>query len=159
LRDNLFDKVIISDASCIIALTNIDKLEILKKLFKEIIVTPEVAAEYKKPLPDWIVKKDVKNKDLINEIKKQGLHTGESSSIALSMETKNSLLILDDDSARKFALKNGVSITGTLGIVSRAYDSGYIDSYEKVCADLQKINFRFSQKIQNEAAPAGGIHR
>jgi predicted nucleic acid-binding protein len=84
------------------------------------------------------------------KIIRDGLDDGESSSIALAMETKNSLLIIDEDRARKYALNKGLPITGTLSIIGNAYDRGFIDSYKDVCDDLQKVNFRFSQKIQNE---------
>ena len=150
MQNDAFDKAIISDASCLIALTNINRLEILKQLFKEIIITPEVASEYKLPLPKWIVTKNVLNKNMIAEIRKNRLGIGESSSIALAMENKNSVLILDDDEARSFARKNGLAITGTLSVIGNACDLGYIESYEAVCDDLRKVNFRFSKKVQEE---------
>ena len=150
MQKNVYDKAIISDASCLIALTNINRLEILKQLFKEIIITPEVASEYKLSLPKWILIKDVLNKNMIAEIRKNKLGIGESSSIALAMENKNSVLILDDDQARNFVRKNGLVITGTLSIIRNACDLGYIESYEAVCDDLRKANFRFSKKVQEE---------
>jgi len=150
LQGNLLDKAIISDTSCLIALTNINKLEILHQLYKEIIITPEVAREYKQPLPGWIIKKTVKDIGLIAEIQKNDLDIGESSAIALAMETKNSVLILDEDRARNFALKKGLTIIGTITIIGNACDKGYIDSYEKTCEALRKVNFRFTQKIQDE---------
>ena len=152
MQANSSDSAIISDTSCLIALTKINRLEILQKLYKEIIVTTEIATEYQKPLPEWIIKRDVQDKKLIAEIQRKGLDIGESSVIALAMETKNPLLILDDNAARKFALKMGLAITGTLGVISRACDYGFIESYEDACNDLRKIdNFRFSKKIQDEA--------
>ena len=150
MQSNLYDKAIISDTSCLIALTNINRLDILKRLFNEVIITPEVAAEYGQALPDWILIEDVKNKDIIAEARKNNLDIGESSSIALAMETKNALLILDDDRARNFARKNGLAITGTLTIIGNACDFGYIESYEAVCEDLRRVNFRFNFKIQEE---------
>ena len=93
---------------------------------------------------------NVKNKDMIAEILKNNLGIGESSSIALAKETKNALLILDDDRARKFALKTGLAISGTLTIIGSACDLGYIDSYEDVCNELRQVNFRFNNKVQEE---------
>ncbi|HZJ18758.1 MAG TPA: hypothetical protein VFD35_00195 [Pricia sp.] len=59
------ETVIIADASCIIALKNIDELFLLQKVFKEISVTPEVANEYGESLPDWIrIKKVVDEKKI-----------------------------------------------------------------------------------------------
>jgi len=152
LRNNLFDKAIISDASCLIGLTNINKLQILKLLFSQIIITPEVEKEYKLPLPAWITVKDAKDKGMIAEARKNKLDLGESSSIALAIETENSVLILDDDKARSFARNKGVAITGTLTIIGHACDLGYIDSYEEACHSLKKVNFRISQKVQDEVA-------
>jgi len=149
LPDKPYDKAIISDSSCLIALANIDRLDILKQLYKEIIITPEVAAEYKKPLPEWIVKKTVKDRNLISEIEKNNLHIGESSAIALAMETENSVLILDENRARNYALKKGLTIIGTLTIIGNACDKGYIENYEAVCEDLRKNNFWFTKKIQD----------
>jgi predicted nucleic acid-binding protein len=49
-----YDKIVIADTSCLIAFTNINRLNILQSLCPSIITTPEVAAEYKSPLPQWI---------------------------------------------------------------------------------------------------------
>jgi predicted nucleic acid-binding protein len=48
------NKIIISDTSCLIALSNIGQLSILKDLFKEIIITEEVKDEFGDKLPIWI---------------------------------------------------------------------------------------------------------
>jgi predicted nucleic acid-binding protein len=45
---------VISNTSCLIALTNIRRLEILQKRYGHIIITPEVAQEFGESLPDWI---------------------------------------------------------------------------------------------------------
>ena len=150
MQNNLRDKAIISDTSCLIALTNINKLDILKQLYDEIIITPEVAAEYEQALPEWIIAQDVKNKDAVAEILKINLGIGESSSIALAMETRNAVLILDDERARNYARKKGLPIIGTLTIIGRACDLGYIESYEEACEELRKVNFRFSSQLQEE---------
>ena len=49
------DKVIISDTSCLIALSKIEKLDLLKDLYLEIIITSEVYREFGGSLPDWII--------------------------------------------------------------------------------------------------------
>ena|GEM_PF-133765 len=159
MQNSSFDRAIISDTSCLIALTDIGYLDVLKHLYKEIIITPEVATEYKKSLPDWMIIKEVKNKTKMNEIResKPILGIGESSSIALALEIKDSSLILDDEEARKYALKLGLTIIGTVSVVGNACDRGYIKSYEKACEDLRKVNFRFSKKIQEEVKKS--MHR
>ena len=51
-------KVIISDTSCLILLDKIGELNLLNKLFGLIIVTQEIAQEFKKELPDWFTFKN-----------------------------------------------------------------------------------------------------
>lgn len=46
--------VIIADTSCLILLDNIGELELLKQLYQRITITPEIAEEFEKKLPDWI---------------------------------------------------------------------------------------------------------
>jgi predicted nucleic acid-binding protein len=143
------NNAVISDTSCLISLTNIKKLDVLKQLYAKIFVTPEVAMEYKEQLPDWIKIKEVQDKQKIVKLISDNLDLGESSAIVLAMEMENSIVILDDKNAREYAVKNGLTITGTLGILSAAYDLGYIQSYEKACEDLRSVNFRFSKQLQN----------
>ncbi len=45
-------KAIISDTSCFIVLTKINELEILHRLYGQIITTFDIATEFGKPLPD-----------------------------------------------------------------------------------------------------------
>ena len=47
-------QIIISDTSCLIALTNIGLLGVLQNLYETVLATPEVAGEYGEPLPEWI---------------------------------------------------------------------------------------------------------
>ena len=47
-------KVIITDTSVLILFQKISRLDLLHKIYKEIITTPEVAAEYGDELPIWI---------------------------------------------------------------------------------------------------------
>lgn len=47
-------EIIIADTSCLIVLSNINELDILRRLYSEITITPEVASEYIHELPGWI---------------------------------------------------------------------------------------------------------
>jgi predicted nucleic acid-binding protein len=39
-------KIIISDTSSLIALTNIGELELLKKVYEEVVITPEIGQRF-----------------------------------------------------------------------------------------------------------------
>jgi predicted nucleic acid-binding protein len=103
---DFYDKIVISDTSCFIAFTNINRMHLLQSLCPSIITTPEVAAEYKSPLPQWVKINAVKDIAKIKSINTL-LGLGESSAIALALETENALVILDDKKARSYAKNVG----------------------------------------------------
>lgn len=142
-------KVIISDASCLIALENIDQLGILKKLYGQIVTTQTVATEFGNQLPDWI---QIQNPDdlLLVEGLEVSLDKGEASAIALAIEVKNCTLIVDDLAARKFAAQLKIEITGTLGILVKAQKSGVLPALRPVMEQLKAVNFRISEKVEQE---------
>lgn len=53
---------------------------------------------------------------------------GESSAIALALETPGSTVILDDYKARKIADQLGINFTGTIGVIIKAKLKGIIPS-------------------------------
>jgi predicted nucleic acid-binding protein len=109
-------------------------------------ITPEVAAEYGETLPDWIQVIPVKDALMIQAIHNV-LDLGESTAIALALETQNSLLILDDEKARRFAKNIGLTMTGTLGLLITAYKAGILPDFNTVIADLRKHKFRIPTNI------------
>ena len=135
------DKVIISDTACLIGLTNIGQLNILREMYGSIIVTPEVMKEYGAPLPEWIVVQEVSDSKRIAVFDKF-IGQGESTAIALAVETEKSLLIIDDKRARQFALGLGLEIIGTLGFLIQAYENGIIRDIDPIIASLREIGFR-----------------
>ncbi len=105
-------QVIISDTSCLIVLSNIGELDLLHRLYGQVATTPDVASEYGEELPDWVMLipvQDISRQQLIE----MQLDKGESSAIALALEIPDSLIILDDYKARKFAQRLGLTVTGT----------------------------------------------
>ena len=135
------DKIIISDTSCLIAFANIGCFDVLHNLCHSIITTPEVAVEYIDPLPEWIQIVEVKDAFKIKSINAV-LGLGESSAIALALETENAVVILDDKKARHYAENIGLDIIGLLGLLIRAYDKGLIEDISATINSLRAIGFR-----------------
>jgi predicted nucleic acid-binding protein len=133
--------VIISDTSCLIGLTNIGLLAVLRELYNSILITPEVAEEFSEPLPDWIQITPVVNVQKTEEFL-ETLDIGESSSIALAAETANSLLIIDEAKGRRFASSLGIDIIRTLGLLIDAYQVGFISDYKSILNNLRNCGFR-----------------
>jgi predicted nucleic acid-binding protein len=134
-------EVIISDTSCLIGLSNINRLEILHDLFGTVFITPEVKQEYNGTLPEWIVVRPVKDQDRIKFFN-NFLHLGESSALALAEETNNPRLILDDFAAREYATQLKLAIIGTLGLLIRAYKANILPDLTTAVKELRSVNFR-----------------
>ena len=137
------DKIVITDASCFITLDKLDGMYLLNALYKEVITTPEIAAEYRKRLPDWVDVKAVLNRDLLYNYS-EIVDIGEASAMALASEIHTDLLIIDDAAARRFAKKLGLNITGTVGVILSAKLNGIIPFVEPFITKLQQTNFRIS---------------
>jgi predicted nucleic acid-binding protein len=140
-------EIIIADASCLIVLQNIQELSILRKLFGEVFITQEVEKEFGFDLPEWIKVKTVQNKTQQNALKLI-LDEGEASSIALSLETKDSLLIIDEKKGRRIAQELNLKIIGTLGIILRAKEKGLVNSIENVLEKLENAEFWISPNLK-----------
>ena len=109
-------------------------------------VTPEIVAEFGKPLPAWINVKEVKNgtlKQTLNQI----LGAGESSAISLYFEIDDALVAVDDLKARKVAKSLNLNITGSLGILVKAKETGHIDKLKPILEEVERTDFRISANI------------
>jgi|SRR5690554_1018776 len=143
-------RTIVSDSSCFILLSNIGELDLLYKVYGEIITTPEVVSEFNGPLPEWVIIKKPVDKYYQTILEAQ-LDRGESSAIALALEMENSTLILDDLKARKMAEHLGLSYTGTIGVIVKAKLIGLISSIQPILKKLKQTDFRISNEIELEA--------
>ncbi|MBN1116631.1 MAG: DUF3368 domain-containing protein [Bacteroidales bacterium] len=143
------DKIIISDTSCLIALSKIESLDLLKKLYHEIIITSDVFQEFGGLLPDWIIITEVKDKQKQKEIEER-LDKGEASSIALALEIENTTLIIDEIKGRKIAQSLNIDIIGTIGIILLADKKGLISDVTSLILRLVNKGFRLSDKLINK---------
>ncbi len=139
------NEIIIADTSCLILLTKVNELNVLKAVFDKVFITAKIAEEFKQELPKWIKVVDIPFEEYKNiaEI----IDEGEASAISMSLNMPNSLLILDDIRARKYANSLGINIIGTLGVIVKAQKEGKIDSAMVVIEKMQKTNFRVSDKL------------
>lgn len=142
-------KVIISDTSTLILFSKIGKFELLKSVYGIIVVTQEIATEFGKPLPEWIRIQPVLDKKYQTFLDLQ-LDKGEASAITLATEIDEALLLLDDLKARKLAKKLKLRFTGTLGIIQKAKEMGFISEVKPLINDLLKTDFRISPTVISE---------
>ncbi len=143
---------IISDTSCIILLDKIDELVLLRKLYDTVITTPEVQSEFGKKLPGWFSVKSPADKKY-QKVLESTLDKGEASSIALAIEIKNSLLIIDDLKGRKFAEQLGIQVTGTLGVIVESKLAGHLKPLLK---KIKTTDFRLTEELEKRALMRAG---
>ncbi len=143
-------KTIISDTSCFIILSNIGELDLLQKVYGEIITTSTIAEEFGDELPSWVRIQNVSDKLRLKILELQ-IDKGESSAIALALETPNSTLILDDYKARKLAENLGLNFTGTSGIIIKTKLENITPSINPFLEKIKKSNFRISPEIELQA--------
>ncbi|MEM8965287.1 MAG: DUF3368 domain-containing protein [Bacteroidota bacterium] len=139
-------ELVIADTSCLIVLSKIGRLHLLKDLFSKISITKEVYQEFSDALPEWIQVEEIKDSER-QRILELDLDKGEASSIALGLEHEESLLLIDEKKGRRIAKDLGLKVTGTLGVLIQAKINGQLDSLKDEIDKLKKIEFRMSEGL------------
>lgn len=142
---------VISDASCLIILYEILALDLLRKTYGVVTTTPEIATEVRFQLPNWIV---VQSPSKPSQKMPSSTDIGEASAILLALEIPDSILILDERTARNYAKKLGLTVTGTLGVIAKAKIDGVIPSIRPLIEAIRKTDFRFSAAVEVEVYAA-----
>ncbi len=148
-------KIVIADTSCFILLDKIDSLTLLQSVYLQVYTTPQIAAEFGKPLPNWVIIESVVDQYKIKELEKE-LDIGEATAIALTGQLDGAIVILDDWMARKVAEKMGISFTGTFGVMAKAKRMGLIPSVKPLLEKVRQTNFRFSEQVFEATILAAG---
>ncbi|RYD87481.1 MAG: DUF3368 domain-containing protein [Sphingobacteriales bacterium] len=147
--------IVISDTSCFIILSKIGELNILKDLYSKVYTTTVIAEEYGDVLPDWVevVHISDENKQRLLEIQ---IDKGEASALVFALENPGSIIILDDNKARKIALQLGITITGTFGVIVKAKLNGIIPTVKPIIDKIRQTNFRISLIVEEEILRQAG---
>ncbi len=158
---------VICNSSPLINLSKINKLDILKKLFKTIIIPVAVYNELVNDVVEkkgqnkiaklieekTIVVKEVSDKNLVKALR-EDLDYGESEVIALALEIGADLVILDELDARKKAELYNLQKTGFIGLLIKAHSLKYIGNFIELLDDaIEKgfwINRKLYQRIKND---------
>lgn len=159
--------IVVSDASPLVALSAVGKLDLLPALYGEVIV-PE--AVYREAVTDaaaqmgyadrasatWLRVEALTNRTLVESFAGK-LDRGEAEAIALAVQLSAELLLVDERKARQIALGLGIRITGVLGILAEAKQRGLIPSV-KVVADqmMEAIDFRLAHGVSEQVLRALG---
>jgi predicted nucleic acid-binding protein len=159
------DTRVIVNTSPLLYLHQVDCLHVLQQLYTTIVVPPAVRQELETggsqgvDVPDvgslsWILIQPVASATLVPVVVDLG--QGEAEVIALGLQTHDSLLLLDDQLARRIADLHGLQYTGTLGVLVKAKQVGCLSSVGAVIAALRQKGMWLSDAIVSHALRLSG---
>lgn len=127
--------LVVSDTSPVRALYHLGLLNLLSDLFGDVLVPPAVAAELERPksqLPPiplrqfTFIRVQAPTSSAAGRPTQAGLHPGESEAIALALEVRADVLLIDERAGRAAAAKARIAIIGVLGVLREAKLRGLI---------------------------------
>ena len=151
--------IVVSNTSPITSLAAISQLNLLQQLYGNVIIPEAVDRELtgsSTPVPgtievqtfNWIQTRVVSDRTLVTRLQQQQLDEGESEAIALAIELKAELLLIDERRGRTEANNLGIRITGVLGVLVEAKRRGLISQVKPVMDELIAIaEFRVRQAL------------
>ncbi|HEV2330621.1 MAG TPA: DUF3368 domain-containing protein [Verrucomicrobiae bacterium] len=158
----------VSNTSPLFNLAVIDRLELLREQLGEVLIPPGVESELKRHrnesarerLDAAIRLKWLRVVSLTGSVPDNLaaiLHRGEAEAIALALELKADLVLLDESDARSVAKRIGLAHTGVLGVLRRAKDSGRVTSLRAEVARLRaEANFFVHRALEKELLASVG---
>lgn len=140
--------MVVSNTSPLMNLAIIGQLDLLRHFYKTIhvpeavwdeLVTRGAGKPGSKAIANtvWIQKHEVQNQHLVAALLEQ-LDRGEAETIALALESKASLILLDETEGRRVARLHGLNVTGVLGILLQAKTQKLIPSLKDNLNQLQR---------------------
>ena len=142
--------IIVSDTTPINYLILVGFIDILEKLFGQVIIPEAVLAEMQRPKtpppvvawiaahPAWL---EVRTANMSFFTAQKKLGAGESEAIALAKELNADALLTDDRDATKEARRNNLTVYSTLLILDEAAEQDLLD-LPQVIQLLNQTNFR-----------------
>jgi predicted nucleic acid-binding protein len=156
---------IICNTSPIQYLHQVQLLHILPELAARILVPPAVVDELREGRKKGIELPDITKLEWIEIIEPSSasalplvtdLGPGETAVLALGLEVRNAVVVLDDAVARNVARAVGLKLTGTLGLLLDAKRKGIIDQVATVLDELQSLRFRLSAHTRTAVLKLAG---
>lgn len=153
--------IVISDTTPIISLMKAGQLELLQKLFGAVSIPKAVYQESTENETfveevrmvqecEFLYLEKVDNEKSVTILRNfTELDAGESEAIILADEKHSDVLLMDEHKGRQVAKKMGITITGTIGILTQAFDEGMLtrEDVEGCIEKMKKSGLRISEKL------------
>lgn len=155
--------IVFSNTTPFIALSSINKLELLPKLFGKIHVVTEVIEECAAggmiSVPDlralpWII--EIQPSQAITISILLELDKGEKYTLQMAKELKADRVIIDEKIGRDVAEYLGLEVTGTLGILLKAKQNGWVESFTESANAMSDQGIHYNKALIKKLAKAIG---
>jgi predicted nucleic acid-binding protein len=152
-------QLVIADTGPINYLVLIECIDLLPALFQKVILpsavqrelddldTPPSVRHWIANPPAWLEVSETPGHYPDDE-SLEGLDEGEQAAISLATALHADLLLMDDREGVMVARTKGLTVTGTLGILSLAARRGLVDLADSF-ARLKRTNFRYRQEVMD----------
>lgn len=159
------ETLVIVNTSPLLYLHQVGCLELLRQLYGTITVPIAVLQELEVgklqgvDVPEiismeWIQIRSVASPTIIPTVIDLG--QGEAEVIALGLENPNSLLIFDDSLGRRIADLYSLKYTGTLGVLVKAKQAGYLLAVAPIITMLRSKGMWLNEKIISDILQLSG---
>ena len=142
--------IVVSDSTPLISLMKAGQLDVLEKLYKEILIpgavygeltVNEKYAEEAKTIKQCAFMRvvSVKDQKTVEVLQRAtGLDLGESEAIVYADDHQADILLMDEKAGRRVARAMGLHIQGTIGVLLQAFDQCVL-SVDEVDAAIEKL--------------------
>jgi predicted nucleic acid-binding protein len=145
------------DTSPLIFLAKLDRLALLQRRAKRILVPPAVieevrrhpdaaALEVEAALSSWLELRPVEDRRLVAMLRAD-LGSGEAEVLALAQKSSADRVVMDDLEGRRYVHRLGLSVVGTLGLLLVARQAGEIPCLGDDIERLRAAGFRASDQL------------
>ena len=159
--------IVVADTSVLINLACVEQIELLRSLFHDVIVPPEVAAEFARlaadvsrfkgvTLPNWIRQQSPTTvPPSLNAM--AGLDAGEFAALSLAVEIRADAILIDERRGHSAASQLGLTAIGVLGVLIQAKAAGLVPLIRPIIDDLDRTaGFFMSQQLRNQILRLAG---
>jgi uncharacterized protein len=161
--------LVASDTSPICNLAIIGRLQLLRSQFGEIWIPGAVKCELdqhhhagalkeiQEAFQEGWIKTKVLKLDQVARLLRATLDPGEAEAIALALELQADVILIDERDGRSAAERAGLRVTGVLGVLPRAKESGQVESIRLELDALRtRAHFFLSAALTASALKAAG---
>ena len=159
--------IVVSDTSPLLSLTLVGQLDLLRQLYGSIVIPAAVRDELivggaaygdgeEVIQQAWISVRPVDNPIVLKLLQRE-LDRGESEALALAIELKADLILLDEFKARRLADDLEVPHTGVLDLLIEAKRLNYVTAIKPVLdALINRAHFHVSHKLYERTLHSAG---